>query len=130
MHRVAVEHALAKANDGNTDQGPVLKVRDSANQSIVGLVLHNHGRPKMIGAEGCSLITKRERFCVESLFKAAILPLCFGELPICPNDRVGATSFGALADAVRPLPNFDGAVLKVDCLAQPKDVAFSPWHSQ
>src|SRR5882724_8537474 len=25
-HRAAVEHALAKANDGNADQGPVLKV--------------------------------------------------------------------------------------------------------
>jgi len=28
--RVAVEHMLAKANNGNTNQGPVLKVRDSA----------------------------------------------------------------------------------------------------
>src|SRR5882672_4396914 len=34
-HREAVKHALAKANNGNTDQGPVLKVRDSVDQSIV-----------------------------------------------------------------------------------------------
>src|SRR5882724_3805133 len=27
--REALEHALAKANDGNTDRGPVLKVRES-----------------------------------------------------------------------------------------------------
>ena len=31
-HRAAVEHALAKANDGNTDRGPVLKVSESADQ--------------------------------------------------------------------------------------------------
>src|SRR5882724_7706206 len=31
-HRAAVEHALAKANDGNTDRGPVLKVRESTDQ--------------------------------------------------------------------------------------------------
>src|SRR5882724_6231313 len=31
-HSVAVEHTLAKANDGKTDQGPVLKVRESTNQ--------------------------------------------------------------------------------------------------
>ena len=41
--RAAVEHALAKANDRNTAQGPALKVRERANQSIVRLVLHNHG---------------------------------------------------------------------------------------
>src|SRR5882724_4558769 len=27
-HRAAVEHALAKANNGNTDSGPVLKERE------------------------------------------------------------------------------------------------------
>src|SRR5882724_215118 len=60
-HRVAVEHALAKANDGNTVQGPVLKVRESADQSIVRLVLCSHGRPSMIGPDRCSFITRRER---------------------------------------------------------------------
>src|SRR5882672_315798 len=63
--RAAVEHALAKANDGNTDRGPVLKVRDSVDQSIVGLVLHSHGKLKTIGANGWSFVTRRERFCVE-----------------------------------------------------------------
>ena len=56
---MAVEHALAKANNCNTKQGPVLKVRDSADQLIVGLVLHSHGRLKTIGTEGCSFITKK-----------------------------------------------------------------------
>jgi len=37
--RAAVEHALAKASDGNADRGPVLKVSERADQSIVGLVL-------------------------------------------------------------------------------------------
>src|SRR5882724_962514 len=37
--RAAAEHALAKANDGKADRGPVLKVSESANQSTVGLVL-------------------------------------------------------------------------------------------
>src|SRR5882672_2607472 len=60
--RAAVEHALAKANDGNTDQGPVFKVRDKVDQSIVGLVLCSHGRPKTIGADGWSFVTRRERF--------------------------------------------------------------------
>src|SRR5882724_8027190 len=56
-----VEHALAKANNGNADRGPVLKVRERANQLIVGLVLHSHGRPRTIRADGCSFITRRER---------------------------------------------------------------------
>src|SRR5882724_6049282 len=59
--RVAVEHALAKANDGNADRGPVLKVSERADQSIIGLVLRSHGRPRTIGADGCSFVTKRER---------------------------------------------------------------------
>src|SRR5882724_6090681 len=59
--KVAVEHALAKANDGNTDQGPVLKVSVSTNHSIVRLVLHSQGRPRTIGADGCSFVTRRER---------------------------------------------------------------------
>ena len=63
--RAAVEHALAKANDGNADRGLVLKVSERANQSIVGLVLHSHGKPRMIRVEGCSFITKRERDWVE-----------------------------------------------------------------
>ena len=64
-HRAAVEHALAKANNGNTDQGPVLKVSKRANQLIIGLVLCSHGRPRTIGADGCSFVTKRERDWVE-----------------------------------------------------------------
>src|SRR5882672_9713007 len=44
--RAAVKHALAKANDGNTDRGPVFKVRDNVNQLIIRLVLRSHGRPK------------------------------------------------------------------------------------
>src|SRR5882672_7499126 len=60
--RAAVEHALTKANDHNTDQGPVLKVRDNVDQLIVGLVLRSHGRPKTIGADGWSFVTRRERF--------------------------------------------------------------------
>jgi len=63
---VAVEHALAKANDGNADQGPVLKVRESANQLFVGLVLHSHRRPRKIRDDGCSFITRRERETVSS----------------------------------------------------------------
>src|SRR5467141_1818610 len=61
-HRAAVEHALAKANDGNSNRGPILKVRDNVDQSIVGLVLCSHGRPNTIGADGWSFITRRERF--------------------------------------------------------------------
>src|SRR5882724_6995110 len=38
-HKVATVHTLAKAIESNTDQGPVLKVRESVDQSIVGLVL-------------------------------------------------------------------------------------------
>jgi len=34
-NRVAVKHSLAKDNESNADQGPVLKVRDSADQSII-----------------------------------------------------------------------------------------------
>src|SRR5882724_13222714 len=60
-HRAAVEHTLAKANDGNADREPVLKVRERADQLIIGLVLHSQGRPRMIVADGCSFITKRER---------------------------------------------------------------------
>src|SRR5882724_9809522 len=59
--RAAVEHALAKANDSNADRGPVLKVRERADQSILGLVLCSHGRLRMIGVDGCSFVTKRER---------------------------------------------------------------------
>jgi len=59
--RAAVEHALSKANDGNADRGPVLKVRESANQLIVELVLCNQGRPRMIGADRCSFVTRRKR---------------------------------------------------------------------
>ena len=50
--RAAIEHALAKANYGNNNWGPNLKVRDNVNQLIVGLVLHSHSRPKSIVAEG------------------------------------------------------------------------------
>ena len=60
-----MEHALAKANDGNADRGPVLKVRESADQSIIGLVLHSQGRPKMIGVDGCNFFIKRERYWVK-----------------------------------------------------------------
>src|SRR5882724_11036429 len=63
--RVAVEHALARPNDGSTDRGPVLKVSERADQSIVGLVLHSHGRPRTIRAAGWSFVTKRERDWVE-----------------------------------------------------------------
>src|SRR5882724_2215825 len=63
--RAAVEHALTKANDSNADWGPVLKVRERADQSIVRLVLHSHGRPRTIRADGCSFVTKRERDRVE-----------------------------------------------------------------
>ena len=56
-----MEHALAKDNNGNPDRGPVLKVSKRANQSIIGLVLHSHGRPRTISADGCSFITRRER---------------------------------------------------------------------
>jgi len=63
--RAAVDHNLAKANDGSTNQGPVLKGRDSTDQLIIRLVLCNHGRPRTIRAEWCSFITKRERFWVK-----------------------------------------------------------------
>jgi len=63
--RAAVEHALAKANDGKADRGPVLKVSKSADQSTVGLVLCSHGSPRTIGADGCSFVTRRERDWVE-----------------------------------------------------------------
>src|SRR5712664_2100775 len=59
-HREAVEHALAKANNGNTDRGPILKVRDNVDQSIVGMVLHSHGRLKTNRADGGSFVTRRE----------------------------------------------------------------------
>jgi len=51
-HRAATMHALAKVTDGNTDRGPVLKVRESVAQSIVGLVLCNQGSPSTIRADG------------------------------------------------------------------------------
>ena len=38
-----------------------MKVSERANQSIIGLVLRSHGRPRMIRADGCSFVTKRER---------------------------------------------------------------------
>jgi len=60
-----VEHTLDKANNGNADRGPVLKVSERADQSIIGLVLHSHGRPRTIGADGCNFVTKRERDWVE-----------------------------------------------------------------
>ena|SRR5882724_5338499 len=60
--RAAVEHALAKANNLNADQVPVLKVRECVNQSIVRLLLHSHVRLKTFGVEGCSFINKREIF--------------------------------------------------------------------
>src|SRR5882724_8686044 len=63
--RAVVEHALAKANDGNADRGPVLKVSERADQSIIGLVLRSQGRPRTIGADGCSFVTRRERDWVE-----------------------------------------------------------------
>ena len=50
--RAATVHALTKATDGNTDRGPVLKVRESITQLIVGLVLHNQGSPSTIWADG------------------------------------------------------------------------------
>src|SRR5882724_9176948 len=49
----------------NANQRPVSKVSDSADQTIVRLVLHSLGRPKTIRAEGCSFITTRERFQVK-----------------------------------------------------------------
>jgi len=42
-----------------------LKVSERADQSIIGLVLCNHGRPRMIRADRCSFVTKRERDWVE-----------------------------------------------------------------
>jgi len=51
-HRAATVHALAKVTDGNTDRGPVLKVRESVAQLIVGLVLRNQGSPSTIQANG------------------------------------------------------------------------------
>jgi len=42
-----------------------LKVSERADQSIVGLVLCSHGRPRMIGTDGCSFVTRRERDWVE-----------------------------------------------------------------
>ena len=56
-----MEHSLAKANDGNADRGPVLNVRESTDQSIIRLVLCSHGRPRMIRADRCSFVTRRER---------------------------------------------------------------------
>ena len=58
--RAAVEHALAKANNGKADRGPVLKVSESADQSTVGLVLCSQGSPRTIGVDGCSFVTRRE----------------------------------------------------------------------
>src|SRR5882724_9412107 len=63
--RAAVEHALAKANDGNADRGPVLKVSERADQSIVGLVPCSQGSPRTIRADGCSFVTRRESNWVE-----------------------------------------------------------------
>jgi len=42
-----------------------LKVRESTDQFIIRLVIHSHGRPRTIGADGCSFITRRERDWVE-----------------------------------------------------------------
>src|SRR5882724_5405354 len=63
--RAAVEHALAKANDGNADRGPVLKVSESADQSTVRLVLCSHGSPRTIRVDGYSFVIMRERDWVE-----------------------------------------------------------------
>ena len=59
--RVACVHTLAKATEGNNNRGPVLNTSESVDQSIIGLVLRSHGRPKIIGADGWSFVTKRER---------------------------------------------------------------------
>jgi len=96
--RVAVEHALAKTNDGNTDQGPVLKVRDSTDQLLIRLVLHNQGRPRTIGAEGCSFVTKRDRFWVELSAKEIVIltdswinPAIYG-LPLKRHSATGLSN--------------------------------------
>jgi len=47
--------------DGNTDQGPVLKVRVSTNQLIIGLVLHSQGKPKQLGQMGAASSPGGER---------------------------------------------------------------------
>src|SRR5882672_12729112 len=59
--RAACVHTLAKATKGNNDRGPVLNVSERVDQSIIGLVLRSHGRPKTIRADGWSFVTKRER---------------------------------------------------------------------
>src|SRR5467141_1054301 len=54
--REAVKNALANANNGNTDRGPVLKVRDNVDKSIIGFVLSSNGRLKTIRADWWSLL--------------------------------------------------------------------------
>src|SRR5882672_8620905 len=56
--RAAADYALAKANDGNTDRGPILKERDKVDQLIVGLVLRSDGRPNTIRDYGWSFVTR------------------------------------------------------------------------
>jgi len=46
-----------------------LKVRERADQLIVGLVLRSHGRPRTIRADGCSFFTRRERDWVKKSAK-------------------------------------------------------------
>ena len=47
-----MEHALAKANDGNVDQGPVLKVSERADHAIIGwfATMEGQGRSERMGA--------------------------------------------------------------------------------
>jgi len=52
--------ALAKGQYGNTDRGPVLKVRGELT-SIVGLVLHSHGRPRTIWSRWMQIRHQEER---------------------------------------------------------------------
>ena len=72
-----------------------MKVRDSTDQVIVRLVLHNHGRPRTIRAEGCSFITKRERDWVKlsankiDRFKDSWINPAFAGLPLKRHSATG-----------------------------------------
>jgi len=55
--KAAIKNALAKVNEGNDNQGPVLKVRDRVDQSIIGLV-SQPWQAKNHWEEGESIITK------------------------------------------------------------------------
>ena len=72
-----------------------MKASERADQLIIGLVLHSHGRPRTIRADGCSFVTKRERDWVEQsaneteIFTDSWINLAVAGLPSKRHNVIG-----------------------------------------